>query len=415
MKIIVTAVGSTADIQAFVALAEALKKAGHTVKACSYDIYKKKFDKISVPFAAVGPPIDEVRVSEVRDTLKKLSPTKQLDYLVNEVFLYNGGRFYQDCVEASRGYHFGVCHSLDFIGQHVMMQNNIPWASVILTPGVIPTAYNSPLYFPNFGNVLNRLSWKLLDAFKARFERKIEEYLFHLNGLKRKINVLGTFSPNLNLVACSEHLNATYPDLPDNFKVTGAWYVKEGIFDPPDEIESFVENGKADVVFTFGSMKKEEGEKTVKLFLKAIELAKIKAIIQRGWDDSVVPRWHSVNVLFVDFNLPHHYLFRKANVVVHPAGAETTMEACKAGAVSITIPLFPDQKYWGKILHQAGVGSKPLLSKKLTPQILAGKIRRILKDERLSKNAAELAAKISEESGAETAVKAIEEFVYQKK
>jgi UDP:flavonoid glycosyltransferase YjiC (YdhE family) len=99
MKIIVTAVGSTGDIQSFVALAESLKKAGHIVKVCSYDIYKRKFDKISVPFAAVGPAIDENRVGEVRDSLKQLSPLKQLDYLVKEVFLYRGKKFYDDCIE----------------------------------------------------------------------------------------------------------------------------------------------------------------------------------------------------------------------------------------------------------------------------------------------------------------------------
>ena len=91
------------------------------------------------------------------------------------------------------------------------------------------------------------------------------------------------------------------------------------------------------------------------------------------------------------------------------------MEACKAGAVSIIIPHFPDQKYWGSILHRAGVGSKSIVSKRLTPQMLAGKIRKTLKNQQMSENARKLATQISEESGAETAVQAIEDFVYQKK
>jgi sterol 3beta-glucosyltransferase len=412
MKIIVTAVGSTGDIQSFVALAESLKKAGHIVKVCSYDIYKRKFDKISVPFAAVGPAIDENRVGEVRDSLKQLSPLKQLDYLVKEVFLYRGKKFYDDCIEASRGYHFGVCHSLDFIGQHVMIQNQIPWTSVILTPGIIPTDYSAPLYFPNMGRFFNRTAWRILDKIKVDSERKIQHYLYQLNGVRREINALGTFSPYLNLVACSRHLKAAYRDLPENFVITGGWYVREGIYTPPTEIINFVENGPADVVFTLGSMEKEAGEKSSALFLKTIERTGIKGIIQQGWRGDL-PKQPSRNILFVDFNMPHHYLFRQAKIVVHSGGGETTLEACKAGAASITVPLLPDQKYWGKILHQIGVGSKPIAGKQLTPKLLANKIHIMLKNQERLQKAQALASKISEEEGTISAVKAIEDIVYQ--
>jgi sterol 3beta-glucosyltransferase len=411
MKIIVTAVGSTGDIQSFVALAESLKKAGHTVKVCSYDIYKRKFDKISVPFAAVGPVIDENRISEVRDNLKQLSPLKQLDYLVNDVFLYQGKKFYEDCIEASKGYHFGICHSLDFIGQHVMIQNRIPWASVILTPGIIPTDYSSPMFLPDMGKSLNRTNWYILSRVKSGSERKIQQYLSQLNGVGREINALGTFSPYLNLVACSKHLNAIYPDLPGNFVVTGGWYVREGIYNPPLEIINFVENGLADVVFTLGSMEKEEGEKHSALFLKTIELAGIKGIIQQGWAGEL-PKRPSENALFVDFNMPHHYLFRQTKIVVHSGGGETTLEACKAGAVSITIPVLPDQKYWGKIIYKAGVGSKPIISKQLTPKLLANKIHKTLMNRKMRQNAQTLASQVREEEGTKTAVKAIEDIVY---
>lgn len=412
MKIIVTAVGTTGDIQAFVALAEALKKAGHTVKVCSYDIYKKKFDKISVPFAAVGPAINEKRISEVRDTLKNSSPLKQLDYLVNEVFLYHGDKFYNDCIEASRGYHFGVCHSLDFIGQHVMIRHQIPWASIILTPGIIRTAYGPPLHFPNLGRLFNRFSWMVLDRLKSDFERRIEQYLFGLNGLARKINALGTASPHLNLVACSKHLNATYPDLPENFIVTGAWFVREGIYHPPQDMLDFVRKDRADAVFSFGSMAEEEGKKTAGLFLEAIELAKIRAIIQQGWDGNALHP-PSPNALFVDFNMPHHYLFRQAKAVVHRGGAETTLEACKAGTPSITVPCFPDQKYWGNLLCRSGIGRKPVSPGMLSPALLAKEIQKALENRPMRERAEELGSKVRKESGAETAVKAIEDFVYK--
>lgn len=413
MKIIVTAVGSTGDIQPFVALAEALKRAGHTVKVCSYDIYKKKFDKISVPFAAVGPPFDDQRVSDVRDTLKKLSPLKKLDYLVNEVFLYEGEKFYADSIEASRGYHFGICHSLDFIGQHVMMQNQIPWASVIFAPGIIPTTFRTPMHLPNLGRLGNRLSWKILEWIKAGFERKIEGYLYRLNGIRRKINAVGTFSPHLNLVACSGHVTPTYPDWPSNFVVTGAWFIRGGAYTPPPEVARFVEEGEVDVVFTFGSMAKAEGERVEQLFRQAVEKSPLRAIIQQGWTTVSQTRRESANLLFVDYNLPHGYLFGRSKIVVHTGGTNTVMEVCKAGAASIVVPQLPDQKYWATVLHRLGVASKPLLPKNLAAETLTSRIRRVLEDGEMLRKARELSLKIKAEEGTENAVRAIEEFVYK--
>lgn len=413
MKIIITAVGSTGDIQPFIALAEALKRAGHTVKVCSYDIYKKKFDKISVPFAAVGPPFDDQRVSNVRDALKKLPPLKKLDYLVNEVFLYEGEKFYADSIEASRGYHFGICHSLDFIGQHVMIQNQIPWASVIFAPGIIPTRFKAPMHLPDLGRPGNRLSWKILEWIKAGFERKIEGYLYRLNGIRRKINAVGTFSPHLNLVACSGHITPIYPDWPDNFVVTGAWFIRGGAYTPPPEVARFVEEGKVDVVFTFGSMSRTEGEQIEQMFRKVVEKTRIRAIIQQGWNTVSQIHRESANLLFVDYNLPHGYLFGKTPIVVYTGSANTVMEVCKAGAASIVVPQLPDQLYWATVLHRLGVGSKPLQPKNLTANTLAARIQRVLEDGEMLRKARELSRKIEAENGTENAVRAIEEFVYK--
>ncbi len=411
MKILLTAVGSTGDILPFVALAENLKKAGHIVKVCSYDVYKAKFDKINIPFAAVGPTIDLERVGKVRDSLKKLSPLSQLNYLVDEVFLKDGEKFYQDSVEASRGYHFGVCHSLDFIGQHVMIQNNIPWASVVICPGIIPTAYNSPMNYFNFGQVGNRLAWKMLNRMKAGVEKTIEKYLFELNGIERKINTIGTFSKDVNLVAASAHVGKTYPDLPENFTVTGPWWVPEGHYDPPPHLAEFVRDDKADVVFTFGSMGLSEGMNKKQLFLETAKKAGVRAIIQKGWEGGKEDDLPD-NVIMVDYKLPFHYLFRQAKVVVHLGSSGTTIAACKAGAVSVTVPHIVDQRYWASMLKELGVSRKPLSPDKLKAGVLATEIKAALKDQRLHERVQKLSELLDAENGTDVAVKTIEEYVY---
>ncbi|MCB0292678.1 MAG: glycosyltransferase [Calditrichaeota bacterium] len=411
MKILLTAIGSTGDILPFVALAEALKKAGHSVKVCSYNVYKSHFDKINIPFAAVGPALDLDKVGAVRDRLKRLSPFKQLDFLVNDVFLQEGEKFYNDFLVASQGYHFGVCHSLDFIGQQVMMENRLPWASVIICPGVIPTAYAAPMHVAKLGHWGNRLSWKLLGLVKGRVEKKIEDLLFGLNGIRRNINVIGTFSPHLNLVAASEFMGKTYPDLPNNFTVTGPWWVPENHYQPPGAIETFTSAGKADVVFTLGSMGRAEGISKKSLFMVAAQKAGVRAIIQKSWPGEM-PDDLPDDMLIVDYKMPFHYLFRQARVVVHLANSGTSIAACKAGAASVTVPHLVDQRYWAAMLYEQGVSRRPLPPKKLTPDRLAAEIRAALDDAVMAERAAALREAMQNENGTANAVKAIENFVY---
>jgi UDP:flavonoid glycosyltransferase YjiC (YdhE family) len=67
-----------------------------------------------------------------------------------------------------------------------------------------------------------------------------------------------------------------------------------------------------------------------------------------------------------------------------------------------------DQPYWGRRVHELGVGVRAVPRHKLSVEVLAARLRELVGDGRLRDNAAALGEKIRAEKGVETAVSAIE-------
>jgi len=64
-KIVLTTVGTAGDLRLFVALALRLRSAGHSVRACSYDLYRPWFEAHGIDFVALGAPVTD---RQIRDT-----------------------------------------------------------------------------------------------------------------------------------------------------------------------------------------------------------------------------------------------------------------------------------------------------------------------------------------------------------
>ena len=107
---------------------------------------------------------------------------------------------------------------------------------------------------------------------------------------------------------------------------------------------------------------------------------------------------------------PHEWLFERVAAVVHHGGAGTTGAGLRAGKPTLIVPHFSDQPFWGRRVHELGVGAKPIPRHKLTAENLADGIRAVVSDRDLPEAAAALGAKIRAERGVENAVKWIEKM-----
>jgi UDP:flavonoid glycosyltransferase YjiC (YdhE family) len=215
---------------------------------------------------------------------------------------------------------------------------------------------------------------------------------------RRDVPVVYGFSPQVVPPA---------PDWPARATVTGFWFLDEDpAWQPPAELKAFLEAGTPPVYIGFGSMSNSAPEKTVALILDSVQQAGQRAIIGSGWGklaSTALP----ANV-FVTGSVPHSWLFPRVAGVVHHGGAGTTAAGLRAGRPSFIIPHMSDQPFWGRRLHELGVGVKPVPRHELTASKLAEGLRQLTGDAELKARAAALGEKIRAERGVERAVAAIE-------
>jgi UDP:flavonoid glycosyltransferase YjiC (YdhE family) len=412
MKIAITTLGSTGDVLPFESLARELVKAGHQVKVCTYNLYADKFDHPGIEFVAVGPAMTWEQARACATQANHLSPLKLIDFLIFEVAFRQGDKYFADCLRETADCDAGICHYFDFLGQTALIKNGIPWASVSFCAGSFKTRYDSPMELPNLGRFVNEFIW-WLSAYLMPVA-KIQRRIFELTGCSRQIKPGVGLSPDLNLIAVSRHVGKTYPDLPGNHLVTGAWQPAAGA--PPvvsRELSRFLAAGRVDVVFHFGSMGDWKGQNLGPLFCEVVQALGLRAVILRGWGDWP-DRPSLPNVLFVEEYVSHEALFRHTRAVVHHGGAGTCITAIRHGVVSVVVPHLTDQLYWGKTLWQLGVAPPPIHRTKLTAQNLTQAVRTALLDADMRQRLQALQTEVLAERGTECAVAAIETVLLHK-
>jgi UDP-glucoronosyl and UDP-glucosyl transferase len=103
-------------------------------------------------------------------------------------------------------------------------------------------------------------------------------------------------------------------------------------------------------------------------------------------------------------NVPHDWLFTKVSAVVHHGGAGTTAIGLRLGRPTVIVPFFGDQAFWARMVYAAGAGPEPQPFKTLTAEKLANAIKVALAPDARTA-AANLAERMADEHGAETAAK----------
>jgi sterol 3beta-glucosyltransferase len=110
--------------------------------------------------------------------------------------------------------------------------------------------------------------------------------------------------------------------------------------------------------------------------------------------------------------VPHDWLFPQVAAVVHHGGAGTTAAGLRAGRPTVICPFFGDQPFWGRRVHDLGVGSTPIPQKKLTAEKLAAALREVTTSPAIRAQADALGDRIRREDGVARAVAFIERLVH---
>lgn len=181
----------------------------------------------------------------------------------------------------------------------------------------------------------------------------------------------------------------------------------------PPQVHDFLQAGPRPVYLGFGSMTSADPAATTALLLQAVRRAGVRAIIHRGVDglgaDGVPPDLAD-RVLFVG-SVPHAWLLPRCAAAVVHGGAGSTAAGLRAGIPTMAVPHIGDQSYWGRRLHEVGVGPAPIHRSRLTAPALAAAVTTLTTDRSMAARAAEIAAALAREDGVADAVTLLENHV----
>lgn len=407
IKIALTTVGSTGDIQPFLALGVELMTRGHDVVAVSHPFHAHRFAQYGIPFHPCGPFVSQGELNELLDRMMAhRNPLNQLKTLLRDAILADGKQYFESAKQALKGRDLVVSHMIDFLGQAAAAQLGIPRVGVVLTHSVIPTAVSSPALVPNI-RLLNPVSWKLMTWMVRPIDKEVESFLHGLGVTHLEIKRFACLGDDLNLLAASETLAGVPSDaLPVNVKCTGPWSIPAPAEKPDPALSKFLEKYPKPVFVSLGSMGGSHGKALTEKLIEALKITGMPAVIQSGYAGLGGGAGLPENIHVTGF-VSHEFLFPKAACVVHHAGAGTTAAVCRAGVPSVGIIFIADQPYFAKQLKRLGIASEYFWYYKLKTKRLASAIRRAC-DPEMQQRARTLQPVFMAERGVERAVEILE-------
>ena len=409
MKITVLTYGSRGDIQPFLALSLRLMERGHIVKVAAPFRFKKFVEERGVGFVPLaGDPEDlSRRLNNAGQNFIKL-----LNELTNHAIAI-GADVWRQTEEACKDSDLILHTFTHAVGAHTLArETRIPDIHIQTFPMFTSTGDYPNVTLPDMrSRFLNRLTHTLSAKITWWTSRIGFERVRRRAGLTPR-KLYWPFDNTLSrprtpiLCAWSPTVLPPSSDWPPNVHVTGYYFLPVDSYQPPTELQAFLEAGKPPVCITFGSMVHRHAERVDTIVCEALAKTGNRGIILSGWGG--VKRLSSDQLLYLD-SAPHDWLLPRCHMVIHHGGAGTTAAGLRAGIPNIVIPFMADQPFWGRRVHAIGVGLMPILVKQLSVKNLAG-VMAEAESEVFRKRAQTIGHQISSEDGTGEAVKWIEKY-----
>ncbi len=421
MKIAITTVGTTGDLQPYIALGLGLQEAGHEVLIVSSKNEKAFVESYGLHFFSLDVDIQKLMEGgEVQEMSKGDNP---LRFIVGHL---KSAKHLKQLMVATQAEIWTACQQADVIIFHPGMPLGLFMAqekgriSIMANPFPVVATEDYPaiLFYasPRLGKQFNRITHTIFEKlFWSLSKSAIVE--FWNKSIKTKMNFsvspirqqIDSGMPVLN--GYSNRFFHQSSNWPDNVHTTGNWYIeKEPAFTPPTGLTDFIRNGEQPIYIGFGSMKDIKNFQATLLVIKeALAMTKQRAVVGLGWNKFPYNQELSGNIFLIE-SVPHTWLFPQMKLVIHHGGAGTTAAGLRAGKPTIIIPHNADQPAWGQRVYELGVGSKPIKKSRFSAKKLAAAIGIVLQPDVVA-NAEKLGQELRKENGVKKAVKIINDYI----
>jgi rhamnosyltransferase subunit B len=290
------------------------------------------------------------------------------------------------------------------------------WISTVLAPLSFFSAYDPPV--PPFWqwtsklNVLGPRFMKfLLDTMKSSYKAKAVADFRDELGLENTGNPMfdGQHSPTLVLALFSRVFARPQPDWPPQTEVTGfCFYDGRHNLPMPVELERFLDDGPAPIVFTLGSSAVWVARD---FFQESIDAAKRlghRAVLLVG-DVRNRPESLPEGMIAVDY-APYQALLPRALAMVHHGGVGTTSQGLLAGVPTLIVPFAFDQSDNAEHARRLGT-SRTLYRNNYGASRVFKELHELITRPEYAQNAAAVSEKLKQENGPARAADLIEQVL----
>ena len=410
MKVSLLTYGSRGDVQPFIPLSLSLMDRGHIVKLAAPYRFKNLVEEKGIQFTPLaGEPEDlSRRFNDAGNNFIRMV-VDMLEHAI-EIGADVLRQTEEMCLDADL-----IIHTFSHaVGSHtIAREKNIPDIHIQTFPMFTPTGDYPNVTLPDWKIPrLNRLThivsqkitwWGSRYGFelvrrRAGLPKRKLYWPFEKDRLRPQTPILCAWSPSVLPPS---------RDWSPHVRVTG-WYFSDSneVYSPPHDLQVFLESGEPPVCITFGSMINRKEETIDRIVRDSLDRTGNRGIFLSGW--SRVQHSSSEKILYLDA-VPHDWLLPKCSMVVHHGGAGTTSAGLRAGIPNIVIPFTADQPFWGRRVHDLGMGPRPIHVKQLSTMKLTQVIQEA-ESNTFRARAAVMGRKIRSETGTENAVDFIEKY-----
>ncbi|TWI72278.1 UDP:flavonoid glycosyltransferase YjiC (YdhE family) [Desulfobotulus alkaliphilus] len=410
MRCILIPVGSHGDVHPLLGLGVHLQEEGHEVIVCTCGYFRELVEKCGLRFEEVGTAEDYLDLIASPDLW---NPLKSYTYM----FRKTGKALMQTQFETiSRLHEPGktlLISSYLAMGARIAQEKlGLPLISVIYQPAALWSIHDTPRYFgmltgPSVPKFLKRLQgWLLLDGLiGAVIAPPLNRYRKSL-GLApvRKVDQW-LLSNSFVLAAFPKWFAPAQPDWPRHILHIGfPMWDGMGEKNLPPEVEDFLAQGEAPLVFTPGTANMH----AVRFFESArdacVMLGKRAVFLTRF--PQQLPENLPASILCHSY-LPLSLLLPRATALVHHGGIGTASQAFRAGIPQLIMPMSFDQHDNAERVRRLGAGAF-LSPGRFTAPRLAGLLRRICQDLKIRQNCREISLAMQGENAFTCARRALE-------
>ncbi|GMO59122.1 MAG: glycosyltransferase [Treponemataceae bacterium] len=405
MRVLLVARGSQGDVYPFLAIAKALKDAGHCVHVHLPVTFEKFVKELNVEYSVQD---DDI---ESRADIEHIKMTDMLSWMAETIVSQ-----FDELLPLIENCDLCIVSNTEFAATTLAEYTKKPLLRTAYAP-IIPGKKMMPPLTPLTKSALflrPSFLWHLIDigtnmiATKPINKWRITHGLCALKNYSRY-----SYSYTKNLLLYSPILGSVDNSWKYPWHITGYCFHDRLSYEKETHarfLEFIHKDARPALFFTTGSIKGDAQNDFAQALYTICCKRGYKFVIGSGWGNIGAQLRAGDDVFVLDSVVPHALVFEHCAALIHHGGSGTTHSASRSGKPQLVVPLIIDQFYWRERVVSLGLGPGGVSLKKTRGAKLENAVVDVMTNPAYAKNAATLGEKLRSEDGVQLTVQYMAEY-----